>query len=153
MALRTIRTWPDEILTKKCREVPEVTDTIRTILDDMADTLHQTPNGAAIAAPQVGILRRLVVIDAGELSGGLIKLVNPVIVKQQGEQLCTEGCLSFPNEGFQTKRPEQVVVEGLDEWGKPVRLTGSGFMAKCFCHELDHLDGITARDRQAELSK
>lgn len=153
MALRTIRTDPDPILQKKCREVTEVNDSVRLLLEDMLDTLHHTPNGAAIAAPQVGILRRLVVIDAGEISGGILKLVNPVIVKQEGEQVCTEGCLSFPNELFHTLRPEWVVVEALDEWGKPIRLEGRGFMAKCFCHEIDHLNGMTARDRQEQFEQ
>ena len=99
----------------RCKEVQEVDDRIREILDDMTETLHATPNGAAIAASQVGILKRLVVIDMGT---GLMKLVNPVIVESVGEQDCVEGCLSFPDKFGRTVRPQAVVVKALNETGE-----------------------------------
>lgn len=113
----------------------------------MTDTLHATPNGAAIAANQVGILKRLVVIDMGT---GLMKLVNPVIVEQTGEQDCIEGCLSFPEKYGRTIRPQTVIVKAVDENGEEVTLTGIDEMAKCFCHELDHLDGVCFVDKVTE---
>ncbi len=147
MALRAIRINDDPILKKHCKKVEVVDDKIRQILNDMLDTLHAISNGAAIAAPQVGILKRLVVIDMGELSNGVLKLVNPEIIDQEGEQLCEEGCLSFPDRWAQTRRPNRVTVKALDENGNPVTLTGEGDLAKCFCHELDHLDGIVFLDK------
>lgn len=147
MALRQIRINDDEILRKKCRKVEEVNDHIRMILDDMLDTLHNTKNGAAIAAPQVGILKRLVVIDMGT---GIYKLVNPEIVEESGEQKCIEGCLSFPNRYGKTIRPEKVTVKALNENGEEVTIEGEGDMAKCFCHEIDHLDGIVFVDKVVE---
>ena len=117
MAVLNMRYDGDEILRKKCKEVKEVDDRIREILNDMTDTLHATPNGAAIAANQVGILKRLVVIDMGT---GLMKLVNPVIVEQTGEQDCIEGCLSFPEKYGRTIRPQTVIVKALDENGEEV---------------------------------
>lgn len=147
MALRAIRINDDPILKKHCKKVEVVDDKIRQILNDMLDTLHATSNGAAIAAPQVGILKRLVVIDMGELSNGVLKLVNPEIIDQEGEQLCEEGCLSFPDRWAQTRRPNRVTVKALDENGNPVTLTGEGDLSKCFCHELDHLDGIVFLDK------
>ncbi|MEG1255038.1 peptide deformylase [Clostridium sp.] len=144
MALRQFRYNDDDILRKRCREVVEVNDHIRMILDDMLDTLHNTENGAAIAAPQVGILRRLVVIDMGT---GIFKLVNPQKIDESGEQKCIEGCLSFPGRFGKTIRPQKVTIKALDENGKEVVLTGEGEMAKCFCHEIDHLDGIVFVDK------
>ncbi len=143
MAIRQIRYFGDEILRKKCRPVDEVNDRVRQILDDMLETLHSTENGAAIAAPQVGLLMRLVVIDAGE---GVIKLVNPKIIKESGSQEVVEGCLSAPDVFGKLKRPYKVTVEALNENGEKIVLTGKGFMAKCFCHEIDHLDGILFTD-------
>ena len=143
MALRAIRLNRDPVLYRKCREVEQVDDKIRQLLDDMLQTLHATSNGAAIAAPQVGVLRRLVVIDMGELSGGVLKLVNPKIIHKQGRQVCDEGCLSFP---------DQVTVQALDENGKEIQLTGEGELAQCFCHELDHLDGIVFLQRAIKTS-
>ena len=138
MAIRNMRFQDDEVLRKRCRPVDEVNDAVRRQLDDMMDTLHATDNGAALAAPQVGILRRLVVID---YEGYYLKLVNPVIVEKEGEQECIEGCLSFPNVFGKTMRPMRVVVEALNEMGESVRFDVTGDMAKCFCHEIDHLDG------------
>lgn len=143
MAIRTLRYNDDAILRKRCRPVAEVTDRIRELLDDMAETMY-AENGAGLAACQVGILKRLVTIDMGE---GLLKLVNPEIVEAQGEQECVEACLSFPGRVGKTVRPQRVTVRALDENGKIVTYTGQDDLAKCFCHELDHLDGIVLPDR------
>ena len=154
MALRAIRINNDPILKRPCREVPQVDDRVRQLLDDMLETLHATANGAAIAAPQVGILRRLIVIDMGELSGGPLKLVNPRIIFQEGQQECEEeGCLSFPDCWLTTVRPQRVIVEAMNEEGKTILLTGSGPLAQCFSHEIDHLDGVTFQQRAAGKGK
>lgn len=144
MALRELRYEGDDILRKKCKKVEEVNDHIRMILDDMIDTLHNTEDGAALAAPQIGILRRLVVIDMGT---GIIKLVNPEIIEEKGTQECVEGCLSIPNKYGNTIRPKKVTIKALNENGEEIVLTGRGEMAKCFCHEIDHLDGILFIDK------
>ncbi len=142
MALRQIRLFDDEILRKKSREVEVVDDRIRQILDDMAETMYSS-DGAGLAAPQVGILKRLVVFDMGE---GIVKLVNPKIIKQEGTQEVVEGCLSIPNKVGKLNRPAEVTVEALDENGQKIILTGTENLAKCFCHEIDHLDGILFTD-------
>ncbi len=148
MALREIRTNDDSILRKKSKSVEQVNDRIRMILDDMVETLHNTPNGGALAANQVGVLRRLVVIDLGE---GVKKLINPVIVSSQGEQFEPEACLSFPGLWGRVRRPQSVVVKALDENGCETEIHASDFMAKCLCHEIDHLDGIVFIDKAEEL--
>ena len=150
MALRKIRLSNDDILRKKSKVVEKVDDKIRLILNDMADTMYNTENGGGLAAPQVGILKRLVVIDMGQ---GLIKLVNPRIVYQEGEQKVVEGCLSIPNTWGKLKRPSKVIVQALDENGEEVTFTGTGDLAKCFCHEIDHLDGILFTDFVTEYVK
>jgi len=147
MALRKIRLSNDEILRKKCRTVEVVDDKIRQILNDMVDTMYNAENCGGLAGPQVGILKRLVVIDMGQ---GLIKLVNPKIIKQSGSQEVTEGCLSIPNVFGKLKRPAKVTVKALNENGKKIILTGTGDLAKCFCHEIDHLDGILFTDLVTE---
>ena len=144
MAIRQIRYEGDDILRKKCKRVEEVNEHIRMLLDDMLDTLHNTKDGAAIAAPQVGILQRLVVIDMGN---GVIKLINPEIIEEKGIQECVEGCLSIPNKYGNTLRPKKVTIKALDENGKEITLTGRGEMAKCFCHGIDHLNGILFSDK------
>lgn len=144
MAVRQIRVNKDEVLRKKAKEVVEVNDKIRLLLDDMMDTLHDRKNGAALAANQIGILRRLVVID---YEGYYLKLVNPVIIDEKGEQDCIEGCLSFPGVFGETKRPMRVKVEALDENGEKLKYEFEGEMAKCICHEVDHLDGIVFTDK------
>ncbi len=150
MALRKIRFFGDEILRKKSREVEVVDDKIRQILNDMAETMYNTENGGGLAAPQIGILRRLVVIDMGE---GLIKLVNPKIISAEGRQEVIEGCLSNPNVFGKLIRPEKVIVEALNEYGEKIILTGTKDLAKCFCHEIDHLDGILFTDLVTEYVK
>lgn len=147
MALRQIRLFDDEILRKKSRAVEVVDKKIRQILNDMADTMYNTENGGGLAAPQVGILKRLVVIDMGQ---GLIKLVNPKIINQEGTQEVIEGCLSIPNKWGKLIRPAKVTVEALNENGEEIKLTGTGDLAKCFCHEIDHLEGILFTDLVTE---
>lgn len=147
MALRKIRLSNDEILRKKSKVVEKVDDRVRLILNDMADTMYNTENGGGLAAPQVGILKRLVVMDMGQ---GLIKLVNPEIIYKEGEQKVVEGCLSIPDTWGKLKRPAKVIVKALDENGEEVTFTGTGDLAKCFCHEIDHLDGILFTDLVTE---
>nr|WP_320024349.1 peptide deformylase [uncultured Acetobacterium sp.] len=144
MAIRQLRQDEDPILRKKCKEVIEIDEKIQMIFDDMLETLHSIPNSAAIAANQVGILKRLVVIDMGE---GVMKLVNPEIIEFSGEQECTEGCLSFPGKFGTTVRPQKVTVKALNENGEEIIITGEDDLAKCFCHELDHLDGEVFIDK------
>lgn len=147
MAIRQLRFFDDEILRKKCREVETVDDKIRLLLKDMADTMYHAGNGAGLAAPQVGILKRLVVIDVGN---GLMKLVNPRITSSGGTQQCNEGCLSFPGKWGRTVRPQWVTVEALNERGEQIRVKGKGLLAQCLCHEIDHLDGVVLPDRVIE---
>ncbi|SMC19728.1 peptide deformylase [Clostridium acidisoli DSM 12555] len=150
MALRQIRLFDDEILRKKSKIVEVVDDKIRQILNDMADTMYNTENGGGLAGPQVGILKRLVVIDMGQ---GLIQLVNPKIINQEGTQEVIEGCLSVPNKFGKLIRPEKVTVQALNENGDEIILTGTGNLAKCFCHEIDHLEGILFTDFVTEYIK
>ena len=147
MAIRQMRYDGDDVLRKKCKEVTEVNDRIRMYLDDILDTLHATENGAALAANQVGILRRLVVIDYCDM---VLKLVNPVIIEKSGTQECVEACLSFPGRCAKTIRPQKVTVKALNEKGEEIIVEGEDEMAKCFCHELEHLDGKVFLDDAVE---
>ena len=140
MATRFLRYDSDPILRKKCKAVLKVDDKIRQLLDDMLDTLHETENGAALAANQVGVLKRLVVIDFNDTR---LKLVNPKMISQSGVQECVEGCLSFPNRFVKTIRPQKVTIQALNEYGEEIIVDGEDEMAKCFCHELEHLEGHT----------
>ena len=144
MAIRELRYDGDPILRKQCREVENIDGRIRQILDDMMDTLHHTENGAALAANQVGILKRLVVIDYLDHT---LKLINPQIIGGSGVQECIEGCLSFPDRFVKTIRPQRVTIRALNENGEEIILTGEDEMAKCFCHELEHLDGVVFLDK------
>jgi peptide deformylase len=150
MALRQIRLFGDEVLRKKSREVEVVDEKIKRLLNDMAETMYNEENGGGLAAPQIGILKRLVVIDMGE---GLIKLVNPKIISKEGSQEVIEGCLSNPNVFGKLLRPKTVKVQALNEKGEEIILTGTGDLAKCFCHEIDHLDGILFTDFVTEYLK
>lgn len=145
MAIREIRNEQDEILRKKSREVEVVDDKIRELLDDMVDTMHKY-NGVGLAAVQVGVLKRVIVIDLYD-EKGIYKLVNPVIVKEKGEQECEEGCLSFPNKYAQVVRPMEVIVEALDENGKKIKVKGKGLLAQALSHEIDHLNGVLFVDK------
>lgn len=140
MAIREIRLSGDEILRKTSREVEEVTDKIRELLDDMVETMHKY-NGVGLAAPQVGILKRVIVIDLYDGEEPL-QLVNPKIIKAKGKQEVEEGCLSFPNEYAKMVRPKEVTVEALDRDGKKVIITGKDLLAQALAHEIDHINGI-----------
>lgn len=140
MAIRNIRLGDDEILRKKAKEVEVVDDKIRELLDDMVDTMH-AGNGVGLAAPQVGILKRCIVIDLYDGNEPL-KLVNPKIVKTKGEQLVDEGCLSFPNQFAKVKRPMDVVVEALNEKGQKIKIEATELLAQALAHEIDHLNGV-----------
>ena len=136
----------DEVLRKKCRKVEKFDDKLAALLDDMAETMYDA-NGAGLAAPQVGILRRVVTIDVGE---GLIELVNPEILSAEGTQMCIEGCLSVPGRRGRVERPEKVSVHAQDRKGRHIELEGEGFLANAICHELDHLDGVVYVDKMLE---
>lgn len=138
MAIRQIVKEGDSVLTKKCRPVEKFDSKLATLLDDMAETMHNA-NGVGLAGPQVGMLRRVVVIDVGE---GVIELVNPKIIAYSGEQEGLEGCLSCPGEWGITVRPDYVKVKAQDRFGKEFTIEGRELLAKAFCHEIDHLDGI-----------
>ena len=145
MAIRNIRQEGDEILKKKSREVEVVDDKIRELMDDMVETMHKY-DGVGLAAVQVGILKRVIVIDIYDEKTPIIKLVNPVLIKQKGERECEEGCLSFPNKFAKVKRPVEVIVEGLNENGEKVKIKATELLAQALCHEIDHLNGITFVD-------
>lgn len=156
MAKLKIVTRGDEILTKRCREVEEITPRIITLLDDMRETLAAA-GGAGLAAPQVGILRRIAIIEyegeTKEDSQELIELINPKIIAFSGHQYTEEGCLSFPDEWLYTDRPMHVTVRHLNRKGEECEITASGFLAKALCHEIDHLDGKVMFDRRAPEDK
>ena len=138
MAIRNIREMGDEVLNKKCKEVTEVTPRIRDLIEDMLETMYEA-NGVGLAAPQVGILKRIVVIDVtGE---DPYVLINPRIVEMSGEQTGSEGCLSVPGKAGIVTRPNYVKAVALDVNMKPFELEGTELLARAICHELDHLDG------------
>ena len=148
MALRQIRGQEDEILRKKSREVTvdEITgEKIQSLIDDMIETMHHF-NGVGLAAVQVGVLKRVVVIDV-EDGHGVYVLINPVIIKTKGERECEEGCLSFPNEFGKVIRPNEVIVEFYDRNAKKVKLKAKELLAQAISHECDHLEGILFVDQ------
>ena len=138
MALRKIVEMGDPVLNKKCRKIENFDETLSTLIDDMFDTMYEA-NGVGLAAPQVGMLKRVVVIDCGD---GPIELVNHEITMSEGEQMETEGCLSVPGKYGVCKRPAKVQVKAQDRTGKWHIYTCEELKARCFCHELDHLEGI-----------
>lgn len=138
MAIRKIRIMGDKVLTKKSREVTEMNGRTRDLIQDMLDTMYEEM-GVGLAAPQVGILKRIVVIDVGD---GPHILINPQIVETSGEQCDTEGCLSLPGKAGQVTRPMFVKAKALDENMEPYVLEGEGLLARAICHECEHLDGI-----------
>lgn len=138
MALRNIVKVGDDILRKKSREVTKFDSRLHQLLDDMKETLYKS-NGVGLAAVQVGVLRRVVVIDCGD---GYIELVNPEITDSEGEQEEVEGCLSVPGRNGITKRPMKVTVKAQNRDGNWCVYQGEGLKARCFCHEIDHLDGV-----------
>ena len=137
MALRTIRIQGDPVLTKKCREITEMTPKIKELIDDMLDTMYEA-NGVGLAGPQVGVLKRIVVIDIGE---GPVVMINPVILEKSGEQTGDEGCLSLPGKAGTVTIPNYVKAHAFDENMEEYEIEGTELMARAICHELDHLDG------------
>lgn len=137
MALREIRKNGDEILNKVCKEVKNFDSKLAILLDDMYDTMTNC-EGVGLAAPQVGILKRAVVIDIGE---GKIEMINPVIISEEGVQNGSEGCLSVPGVYGEVERPNKVTAEAYDRNGKKFKITGEGLLARAICHELEHLEG------------
>ena len=147
MAIREIREKGDEILYKKCKAVVKFDEKLHILLDDMYETM-QSRDGVGLAAPQVGILKRAVVIDVGD---GKIELINPEIVEESGEQTGSEGCLSVPGVFGEVTRPNVVTVKAQDRDGKWFKITGKELLARAFCHEIEHLDGKLFLDRVIRL--
>lgn len=141
--LREIIKEGDEVLRKKCHRVEKFDEKLHALLDDMYETMQEA-NGVGLAAPQVGILRRIAVVDVG---GGKIELVNPEIIKESGEQTGDEGCLSFPGKWGEVTRPMKVTVKAQDRYGKEFKIKGTELLARAFCHEIDHLDGVVFIDK------
>ncbi|MBQ6366764.1 MAG: peptide deformylase [Oscillospiraceae bacterium] len=145
MALRNVLTEENSALYKKSRAVVKFDERLHVLLDDMAETLMHA-NGVGLAAPQVGVLRRAVLVMETNVPEGedpyIIELINPEIISAEGEQCGSEGCLSVPDQYGLVRRPRKVTVRAQDRFGKPFEVTGEGLTARCFCHELDHLEGI-----------
>ena len=144
MAIRNIRVDGDEILRKKCKPVTKMNERTRELIDDMFDTMYES-NGVGLAAPQVGVLKRIVVIDV--MDDNPLVLINPEIISSEGEQTGDEGCLSLPGLAGEVTRPMKVVCKALDEEMNEFTVEGEGLLARCICHELDHLDGILYKDK------
>lgn len=138
MALRQLRYKDDEVLYKQCKEVKKFDEKLAILLDDMYETM-QSANGVGLAAPQIGIIKRVVVIDVGN---GKIELINPKIIEASGTQTGAEGCLSFPGIFGEVERPNYVKVKAFDRNGKEFELEGEELLARAVCHECDHLDGV-----------
>ena len=148
MAKLQIRKLGDEALRKSCRPVEAITPRVLTLLDDMVETMRAA-NGCGLAAPQVGILRRIVVVEVEP--GEVYELINPKIIAFSGEQDGQEGCLSVPGQWGMVKRPMNVTVRAMNRHGETVEITGSELLARCFCHELDHLDGTLYIDKASSM--
>ncbi len=149
MAVYQIVELGDQILREKAKPVPKVTDNIRKLLNNLADTLREA-NGVGLAAPQIGVSKRVVVVDVGE---GLIELVNPEISERQGEDTDSEGCLSIPGVYGEVSRAARVVVKALDRNGEVIKVEGTGLLARALQHEIDHLDGILFVDKATKLER
>lgn len=150
MAVLPIVKIGDPILETRAQEVPRITKKITKLVEDMIETMYEA-NGAGLAAPQVGVNKRIIVVDLGE---GPVCLINPVVQSAQGEEIDVEGCLSIPERWVYVKRAAEIEVTGLNEKGKPVQVKAEGFLARALQHEIDHLDGILILDRslgEAEL--
>lgn len=146
MALRKLRVEPDAVLRKKSRQVDKINDRVKELIKDMVQTMYKE-EGVGLAAPQVGILKRVVVIDIGN---GIIKLINPEIIEAEGEVIDIEGCLSVPGKSGKVSRPKRVKVKYMDVDGKDEIIEGTGLLARALCHEIDHLNGILYIDRLVE---
>ena len=147
MALRNIVEEGDPVLRKVCKEVKEITPRILQLLDDLAETMRDA-NGVGLAAPQVGILRRIAVV---EVDDELFELINPEIVLTEGDQYDDEGCLSVPGKAGKVHRPEYVEVNCLNRFGEEVTYEADGLLARAFCHEIDHLDGVLYIDKAEDI--
>ena len=145
MAIRNLRYEGDEILKKKSRYVEKIDDKLQVLIDDMIETMHKY-NGVGLAAVQVGILKRIIVIDLYDDKGPIV-LINPVILKTKGQQEVDEGCLSFPNQFAKVKRPAEVTAEYMDRNGKMVKVKAKELLAQAICHEVDHLNGEVFVDK------
>lgn len=149
MAIRNVLKEGDDTLRKQSREVTDINERMHILLDDMAETMYAA-DGVGLAAPQVGVLRRVIVIDIRD-NNGLIELINPVITEQSGSQYSEEGCLSVPGVVAKVERPFEVTVKGLNRDGEEVEYKAIDFLAKAFCHEIDHLNGMLFIDHPHEL--
>ncbi|HOV25344.1 MAG TPA: peptide deformylase [Pseudobacteroides sp.] len=147
MAIRIIREDGDEVLRKKAREVGTIDDRIVELVKDMTETMYEY-DGVGLAAPQVGILKRIVVIDVGN---GPLELINPEIIKEDGEETEIEGCLSVPDVVGEVKRPYKVTVEAKNLKGQDIVVEGEGLLARALCHEIDHLNGVLFTDRAEKI--
>lgn len=147
--IREIIKEGDEVLRKKCHKVEKFDEKLHALLDDMYETMQEA-NGVGLAAPQVGILRRIAVVDVGD---GKIELVNPEIIKESGEQTGDEGCLSFPGKWGEVTRPMKVTVKAQDRYGKEFKIKGTELLARAFCHEIDHLDGVVFLDKVNKMTE
>ena len=154
MALRSIVKWGDPVLHTPSRRVEEIDGAVASLFEDMVETMYAAP-GIGLAAPQIGVPLRVIVIDlsVGEEPGGLIKLVNPEIVEKEGEQREEEGCLSIPSVAGTPVRPARVTVKGLDPEGRERVYTATELLARAFCHEIDHIDGLLFVDRLTPLKR
>ncbi len=148
MAILNIVKEGDDVLRKTCRPVEKITPRILTLLDDMLETLHNA-NGVGLAAPQVGILRRIAIVEVVE--GQVYELINPEIIECEGQQNELEGCLSVPKQWGVTDRPMKVTVRAMNRDGEMYTVSGSGLLARAFCHEIDHLDGILFKDNAVHM--
>lgn len=144
MAIRIIVKDPDPVLRQIAKPVPKITPNIHKLLDDMAETMYDA-DGVGLAAPQIGILKRVIVMDVGD-EHGLIELINPEIVAREGEQFGPEGCLSIPGLSGDVRRAGKVTVKGLNRDGQEITVTGTDLLARCIQHEVDHLNGILFTD-------
>ena len=149
MALRNLVLENDPLIRKVSRPVDEITPRILKLLDDMADTMYYEDRGIGLAAPQVGVLRRIFVIDVGD-EHGLIEFINPEIIESDGSQVGSEGCLSVPGKTCEVDRPSHVVCRALNRDGEEFTIEATGLLARCICHEYDHLDGILFIDKSVD---
>lgn len=151
MALREIRIDEDPVLRKKCRVVEKIDDRIKILVEDMIDTMHEA-DGVGLAAPQIGILKRIFVIDLYDEDGVRV-VINPEIIEQEGEYIDAEGCLSIPEVNGYVVRPEKTVVKGLNLEGEEIIIEGHGLLSRAICHEIDHLNGILFTDKVVEVEE
>jgi peptide deformylase len=154
MAIRPIVTYPNEVLTTRGERVEAIDDEVRALVADMIETMYAAP-GVGLAAQQVGVARQIAVVDVtvGEDPAQLLVLINPEVVGMEGKQADEEGCLSFPGITEVIERPMKMTVRALDLEGRPYEVTGEGFLARAFCHELDHLNGVLFLDRMSKLKR